>query len=69
MMVNVITYLTLIIDGENAVIGISVPCFMSSLADVNQLINDLVKAKNTVFPSGGADHKSQMEKIEARDAK
>ena len=69
MMVNVITYLTLIIDGEKRAIQIIVPCYLSSLADVNELINELVKAKNTVFPSGVEEHKSQMEKIEARDAK
>jgi hypothetical protein len=48
-----ITYSTLIIDGPKGVMGISVPCFLNSLADVNELINELVKAKNEAFPSGG----------------
>ena len=31
--------------------------------EVNSLINDLVKAKNLAFESGGAEHKRRMEKL------
>ena len=58
-----VTHLTLIIEGSKGVIGISVPCYLNSLADVNELINELVKAKNQAFPSGYEDNKRQMEKL------
>ena len=62
-----ITYHTLIIDGEKRAIQIIVPCYLSSLADVNEVIGKLVKAKNTAFPSGGEEHRKQMEALTGGD--
>lgn len=36
---------------------------LDSLADVNEVIDMLVKAKNLAFPSGGEEHRRKMEAL------
>ena len=57
------TIQTIIINGEYGVIGINILHDLNSLADVNEVIDKLVKAKNQAFPSGVEEHRRQMEEL------
>lgn len=47
--------------GGDGRVKVTVQCRLESLADVNELIDKVVKAKNEAFPSGAKEHKKAME--------
>lgn len=49
--------------GQSGMVVVNVRCGLDSQFEVNELINELVKAKNLAFPSGGAEHKAKMEAL------
>jgi hypothetical protein len=51
------------IYGADGIVDVYVSCHLDSLANVNELIDKLVKAKNEAFPSGGEEHKRRMEEL------
>jgi len=49
--------------GGDGKVKIVVQCRLDSLADANELIDKIVKAKNQAFPSGYQVNKKQMERL------
>ena len=47
--------------GGDGRVKVTVQCRLESLADVNELIDRMVQAKNEAFPSGAEEHKKAME--------
>ena len=45
---------------------VDIHCRLDSLADMNELINDLVVMKNRAFPSQAEEHKKAMEVLNVK---
>jgi len=54
-------YESVVVDSEEGEVHVYVKCQLTSLADVNEIIDMLVMAKNEAFPSGAEEHKRKME--------
>lgn len=48
---------------QPGIIRIHLSCKLCSIAEANELIDMLVRAKNLAFPSGAEEHKRNMEAL------